>query len=197
MSTIRNYTFYNTDRIEDDLTTGTQHTMQNSRFSNYNLTSYFSEFPTNSQIQFATSQPVIMSSGTILGSGVGSNVDADSSLLMNQEQERPLERLQLMQRPFLTVPYLGRGSCDPTLEAQLQHGEMVSDKKSVSTVMTQSFMGYTLYPTSDKMESRVHDSKYTVEEAAMDGWVRGGKASREMGEDATFSKNHRPTDKYF
>ena len=83
-----------------------------------------------------------------------------------------------MQRPFLTVPYLGRGSVDPTLELQMKEGEPMGEKKSVSTVMSQSFMGYTLYPTDNNMEDRVSNTKNTVEESAMNGWVRGGADTR-------------------
>jgi hypothetical protein len=94
------------------------------------------------------------------------------------EQERPLEKLMLTPRPFVTVPYLGRGSCDPVLESQLQQGELVSDKKSVSTVMEKSFSGYTMYPTDSVMEERVKNPEFVVQEAALDGWVRGGQATR-------------------
>jgi hypothetical protein len=88
-----------------------------------------------------------------------------------------------MQRPFLTVPFLGKGSCDTTLESQLLQGDTVlqDTKKSTSTIMTQSFMGYTLYPTDSQMEEQTNNPAYKVEEAALQGWVRGGASSREMG----------------
>lgn len=180
--TVKNYSFYNVDRIEDDATCETQRTMQNTRYANYTTTNYFSEFPSDTQIQFATSQPAIMPNGSFMGSGVGGgNIDVDSVLLLKTEQERSLGRLSLLQRPFATVPFLGRGSCDPTLELRLKEGETVTDKKSVSTVMSQSFMGFTLYPTNDKMNEQVTNTKNTVEESAMDGWIRGGAMTRNMG----------------
>ena len=180
--TVKNYSFYNVDRIEDDATCETQRTMQNTRYTNYTTTNYFSEFPSDTQIQFATSQPAIMPNGSFMGSGVGGgNIDVDSVLLLKTEQERSLGRLSLLQRPFATVPFLGRGSCDPTLELRLKEGETVTDKKSVSTVMSQSFMGFTLYPTNEKMDEQVTNTKNTVEESAMDGWIRGGATTRNMG----------------
>ena len=36
------------------------------------------------------------------------------------------------------------------------------------------FADYALYPTDSKMEDRVTDASNTVEEAALDGWIRGG-----------------------
>jgi hypothetical protein len=193
MSTVQNYTFYNLDHIEDDPACETQRSVQNTIYANYVTTNYFSEIQSDAQIQFATSQPAIVPNGMSHGQGAGSNVDADSMLLLKTDQERSLGRLNLMQRPFLTVPFLGRGSCDPTLESQLMQGETVTDKKSVSTVMSQSFMGYTLYPTSSEMDEHVKNPKYTVEESAMDGWVRGGAITRKLSDDPYMKQNNRPT----
>jgi hypothetical protein len=193
MTTVKDYTFYNVDRIEDDSTCRTQQTVQNMEYANYTTSNFFREFPSTSQLDFATSQQIIMPNSTFGGSGVGMNVDTDSILHLKTEQERALGKLQLMQRPFATVPYLGRGSADPTLELRLLEGQSVSDLKSTSTIMSQSFMGYTLYPTSTKMTDRVQDPKYTVEEAALDGWVRGGSSTREMSTDPNMNQNHRPT----
>jgi len=178
MSNESNYSFHNMARIENDNTTKTQETLQNDRFSSYNTTNYFSQNPSDSQIQFATQQPAVVPTG-VTGAGIsGDKVQNESELLLDSEKERSLGRLNLMQRPFLTVPYLGRGSVDPALELQMKEGEPMGEKKSVSTVMSQSFMGYTLYPTNSDMEDRVSNTKNTVEESAMSGWVRGGADTR-------------------
>ena len=71
-------------------------------------------------------------------------------------------------------------------------GELVSDKKSVSTIMDKSFANYSLYPTDNNMETRVKNPSYTIEEAAMDGWVRGGMTTRDMSSDKLMQKNNRP-----
>jgi len=187
--------FNNLGRIDADATDKSQHNLQNIRFANYQLSSYFSETLSNSHIQFATSQLGMMVDVSIGAAGISpAIVDKDSELIVNSKQERPLDKLQLSQRPFLTVPYLGRGSCDPSLESKLQQGENVSDKKSVSTIMNKSFMGYTLYPTDDNMTNHVNNPAYTVEEAALGGWVRGGASTRDIYTDSNFSKNSRPRD---
>jgi hypothetical protein len=134
-----------------------------------------------------------MFSGMARGTGlIGSAVDAESILKLKTEQDHAVEKLQLFQRPFATVPYLGRGSCDPSIESQLLLGEMVSDKKSVSTIMDKSFSNYALYPTDKKMEDRVTNAANNVEEAALDGWVRGGMTTREMSNNDIMKKNNRP-----
>ena len=154
--------------------------MLNTRFSNYMLSNYSSDVMSDSHVLFATQQPSVMFSGVAHGGGLsGSVIDNDSLLLLKKKEDRPLERLQLMQRPFATVPYMGRGYGNPNVESQLQQGEMVSDRKSVSTVMEKPFGGdYSLFVSDTDMTTRVQN--YNVEETAMDGWVRGGVASREM-----------------
>jgi hypothetical protein len=197
MTTISSYMFNNTDRIGYDVTDQSQKTLYNTRFANYTLSNFLSESTSDTHVSFATSQPNVNYSGIAHGLGLGGSViDADSSLLIKTEQERPLEKLQLMERPFLTVPYLGRGSNDPVLESQLQQGEIVSDKKSVSTIMDKSFANYSLYPLDSKMEEKVQNPKYTVEEAALNGWVRGGMATRDMSADPNMVKNNRPNASY-
>lgn len=191
MATISSYTFNNMGRIGNDVTDQTQRNVYNTRFANHTLSNFFSQNVSDGHIQFATNQPTLMVSGTVLGAGVNSAVvDDESKLNLKKVDERHFEKLQLFERPFLTVPYLGKGSCDPMLESQLQQGELVSDKKSVSTIMEKSFASYALYPTDSKMEERVKNPAYTVEEAALNGWVRGGASTREMTEEG---KKTRPS----
>lgn len=193
MSSTSSYFFNNAGRIGADVTDQSQRNVYNTRFTNYTLSDYFSDKTTDSHVQFATKQPAVMFSGTTHGAGLHSSVVDDESILkLKVEQDHAVEKLQLFQRPFVTVPYLGRGSCDPALESQLLQGEMISDKKSASTIMDKSFSQYALYPTDKKMEERVNNAAHTVEEAALDGWVRGGMSTREMSTDEIMKKNNRP-----
>jgi hypothetical protein len=186
------YTFFNNDRIGADMVDNTQRNMENSRFSNYMLANYFVGPLENGHVDFATQQPNVMFSGAMNGPGlIGNLVDIDSSLMKTQH-ERSLEKLSLNQRPFLTVPYLGKGSCDPLLESQMLQGENSQDKKSVSTIMTKSFMDYTMYPLDSEMKNRVSNTKNTIEESALEGWVRGGVQTRELAQDGAFAKDARP-----
>jgi hypothetical protein len=188
-----NYNFNNVDRIEDDSNTITQNSLQNDRYSNYTTSNYFSNNGKDDSIKFATSQPAIMPIGGT-GSGIGgNNVENESMLLLKTERERALGRLNLMERQFLTVPYLGRGSVDPALELQLKEGEPITNKKSVSTVTAQSFMGYTLHPSSKDMESKIGER---IEENALRGWIRGGSDTRSPI-DSELSSKGRPSNGNF
>ena len=185
------YSFSNMGRIGSDAVDNTQRTIYNTRFANYTLSNYFEENLSGAHVNFATSQPNVMFNGV---SGVGiysAGVDVDSLLSIKQTQERSLEKLQLNERPFITVPYLGKGSCNPVLENQLLQGESVHDVKSVSTIMSKSFIDYSMYPTDAKMEE-LNNPQHTIQEAALDGWVRGGILTREMAGDADFRNNANP-----
>jgi hypothetical protein len=193
MATIGSYLFNNMDRIGNDVTDRSQVNVYNTRFANYTLSNYFSDNLSTSHVQFALEQPTMTFKDVVHGHGLnGQAVDVDSALLIKVGQERPIEKLQLMERPFRTVPYLGRGSCDPTLESQILQGENISDKKSVSTIMEKSFAQYSLYPTDSKMEERVNNPAFTVQEAALDGWLRGGATTRDMSMDPKMKQNNRP-----
>lgn len=162
------FMFNNMGRIGVD---GSQRNISNTRYADYTVDRLFGE---DAHVQFATSAPTINFRGT-LGGLPGSAIDVDSLLMIKADQQRAFEKLQLIQRPFATVPYLGRGAIDPALESQLRNGESASERKSVSTVSENT---YVEYPIMDSVRDRVTNPTYSVEESALDGWVRGGQASR-------------------
>ena len=187
------YQLNQSGRIGNDLTDKTQRTIQNTAYLDTVLTHFSSDKMSTSHVDFALQYPGVMVSGTNGGTGLGGlGVDTESTLLWKTQSQRPLEKLQLFPRSFLTVPYLGRGSCDTNLESQLIQGENVRGKKSVATVMEQNFSPLDKYPLDSEKRARASEAKYSVEELALDGWVRGGKATREF-EEKTFSKNSKPT----
>ena len=180
----RDYTFNNLGRIGYDVTDNTQRNIQNKGYADLVLSNYFSDVRSDSYVNFATDNRGIFYSGTS-GVGVGSSVvDVESQMFNRSEQERSYEKLQLFQRPFATVPYLGRGSCDPNLESQLLQGETVRGKKSSSTIMEQHFTGQT---------APVPQKTYSVENVALGEW--GGIDTRTSGDKYFDNKNSRPSDK--
>lgn len=181
MSSIDSYMFNNMGRIGTDINDKTQQTLYNTRIANYSLSNYFSSPISDNHILFATMQPSVTYNSVNGGSGVGGGVVDYESLLLNEsEQGRPIEKLQLTQRMFATVPYLGKGAGNTDIESQLQQGEIIDHKKSTSTIMEKSFMPYSMHVTDYNMNERVANPEYTVEEAAMKGWIRGGANARTM-----------------
>ena len=101
MASLNLYTFNNTDRIGSDSTDQTQDNVSNIKYANHTLTDHFSKFLSDDHVNFATQQPTLSFNGLTNGNGIGGNlVESESSLLLKTEQERPLEKLQLFQRPL-------------------------------------------------------------------------------------------------
>ncbi len=169
------YNFNQLGRANNNPVDNSQRNISNSKYATYNLSNYLGN--DLNHVKFATQQPIFVPNGLSRGNGLSGNViDVDSQLLIKTKEERPYDKLQLMQRPYMTVPYLGRGYSNPVLESQLQQGETIRGKQSVSTVTEQSFLNYSLYPTDEAMMDRVNNP--SIEESAMSGWVRGGSDTR-------------------
>jgi hypothetical protein len=189
MSALNSFPFNNTGRIGLDITDNSQRNLANSRYSEYATENHFSGKTSTSHVKFATSAPTVNFRGAI-GAGLpGDVVEKDSELLIKSEQQRAFEKLQLNQRPYATVPFLGRGPSNAAVESQLQQGEQITERKSASTVMESQYIDYKTYPLEKKVSDRVNNPAYSIEEAALDGWVRGGLPSREVANDSNFSKN--------
>lgn len=170
--------FNNFARVDDVDTT--QNNLDNSRYAGYMLSDFNGSKLSTDHVRIATSQPDIMFSS--LGSGAGLSgdvVDNDSAMRPGKDQARPLEKVQLFQRPFISVPYMGKGAGNPVLESRLLQGESTVQFKSVGTVMEQSFLPFSILPVDDLMQQHVADPRFTVEEAALQGWVRGGSTTRD------------------
>jgi hypothetical protein len=185
------YTFHQSGRLGNDSVDNTQRTLQNTQYLNSVLSHYStSDKSSISYVDFATQIPGMMVSGMNGGNGLGGNsVEHESELFWKTQNERSLEKLQLYERPFLTIPFMGRGSVDPTLESQLMQGENVRGKKSVSTVMEQNFNPLDKYPLDSEKKASFGN---TIEELALEGWTRGGKSARDMQENS-FSKMSKPS----
>lgn len=184
MSTSHDYNFNNLSRIGNDNCATSQRNIQNVEAGNYMLENYFSsDCNMKNGINLALSQPNINFTGSHHTGVGGCNIDYSSELLIDQGWNRPKCRISLYQRPFATVPYLGRGACHPDLEAQLQQGDHQSNKKSVTNTTEQSHIPYSATPLIPSLAKTVTNPVHLVEGVAMDGWVRGGLPSRDMAKD--------------
>ena len=193
MGTVSNYTFDNMSRIGDDSCSLSQRNIQNTQSSNYALKSFFAQDCGMARpIEFATNQPNVFYNGSHQVGLGGCNIDANSDLLIGTINTHPKCRISLFERPFATVPYLGRGSSNPVLESHIQQGDSVTNKKSVNTTSEQSFIDYTNYPLIPSLQATVTNPANLVEGVAADGWIRGGLPSRELTRDKDYMTHHTP-----
>ena len=182
MSTISNFTFDKMSRIGLDDCNKSQTDIQNTASCNYRTQNYFAaDCSMKSPMDLATQQPGIMYNGGHNSGAGGCNIDTSSMLQIGSIQTNPRCRIDLFQRPFATVPFLGRGSVNPIMEAQIQQGEQLINKRSVNNLSEKSYIKYHQTPLLPEVKERMKQSK--IENDAVDGWVRGGVASREMTRD--------------
>lgn len=183
-ASVSNFYFDNMSRIGNDTCNQDQNTVQNINSCNYLLQNYFiNDCSMKQPILLATTQPGVMyDGGYSLGAG-GCNVDTSSKLLLGGLVTQPKGKIDLFQRPFATVPYLGRGSVCPIMESQMQQGDTVTNRRSVTNLPEKSYMPYSTTPLLSNIKDRVTNPAYCVEGVASEGWIRGGLPSRELTKD--------------
>lgn len=172
--------FHSMGRIGADKSDNSQRNQMNAKFIDHSLANYFNN--TNSHVQFATQNHAINFKNS-MGGIPGSVIEQESILSLKSEKERSYEKLQLHSRPFVTVPYLGRGPGNVDIETKLKHGTNDLEKKSTSTIMDKTFIDYSKYPLLDEVKEKIADPANSIEEIALAGWVRGGIPTRELSQE--------------
>jgi hypothetical protein len=189
MANISSYTFQNLSRIGLDNCNVSQTDMQNVASCNYLTQNYFAADCSMKNVQaLATTQPGIMYNGGFNSGAGGCNIDDSSNLQIGTIQTHPKARIDLFQRPFATVPFLGRGSVNPVMESQIQQGEQLVNKRSVNNLSEKSYIKYHQTPLLPAVRERMNTSK--IETDASEGWIRGGVPSRELTRDGDFFNKH-------
>jgi hypothetical protein len=179
-----NYTFENMSRIGNDSCYIDQTYIQNMAFGNYNVHNYFgSDCMMSNPIQLATQQPGVNYSGGHQTGAGGCNINANSLLKLDTIPAHPRGRIDLFQRPFITVPYLGRGYVDPIVESKMMQGKYNYNKKSSNNTTEISYIPYSTTPLLPDIKDRLENPIYSVEGVASNDWIRGGIPSRELTRD--------------
>jgi hypothetical protein len=178
MSTTVDFKFDNLSRMQYDKSTFTQENIMNSNHANYTL---FNPFNNNSNagLNFATQQPNVFINGTYhlgpLGCNVKESTELEKSMLTNQNM-----KISLHERPYKTVPFLGKGNVDVGQENSLRLGDTFKEKKSVCQINETQYVNLNNFPCPALNNTIEHD--------AMNGWVRGGLGSREMYKNGEYCK---------
>ena len=191
MASVHNYTFDSLSRLGDDQCYVSERSKQNTQYGAYNTTNFFEQnCGLEKTVQLATSMPSVFVNGGFGNSGAGGcNIGSDSNLKIGSIQTNSKCRISLQTRPFLTVPYLGRGPCNPLLETQIQQGDNILNKKSCNTTTEVSHIKYRHYPLVDSIKHTVSNPKNLVEGVAAKGWVQGGLPTRELIRDSNYMQS--------
>jgi len=190
---ISDYTFNNTGRLGSDECCIDQTTIQNTLACNHMLQNFYvGDCSMSNPIRLATSQPCINYKGSYGNALCGLNIDDSSKLLIGSIQTQPKCHISLFQRPFATVPYLGRGSVCPILESQLQQGEMITSKNSITQLTEKNYNENNTVPLIPSIQKTINNPNNLVEEVADENWIRGGIDSRNLTRDKNFYTTHTP-----
>ena len=111
-------------------------------------------------------------------SNKGCNIDNDSKLRNNDNLTNKNNINQLFQRPYLTVPYMGRGIGDVCLETRLKYNEDTSQSKSCNTLSGIYINRYT--PQIPCIKENIQKVSNLIPEENDDNWIRGGQPSRQI-----------------
>jgi hypothetical protein len=74
------------------------------------------------------------------------------------------------------------------MEAQIQQGEQIVNKRSVNNLSEKSYIKYHQTPLLPAVQEKIKNS--TIESDASQGWIRGGVPSRELTRDADYFNKH-------
>lgn len=177
--TFVNSAFYNLSRIGNDNCNLDQRNIQNINSSTYQTENYYPFCPMTKAIDFATNQPNVFYKGTHQVGFNGCNID-DNSKLKYSNMTKPACKINLIERPYLTIPYLGRGNVDPVLERQIKTGDRELNKKSLNPSSEVNLSEKKNYPIQTNIQNTLCNSNNFIEENIKPGWVRGGMSSREL-----------------
>ena len=191
MANVSSYTFDNMSRLGNDSCCIDQTSIQNVASCNYMTQNFFAaDCSMKNAKALATTQPGIMYNGGYNSGAGGCNIDNSSELLIGTIQTHPRCHIDLFQRPFATVPYLGRGAVNPVMESQIQQGEQIVNKRSVNNLSEKSYIKYHQTPLLPAVQERINNPANQIENVASDGWIRGGVPSRELTKDTDYVNKH-------
>jgi hypothetical protein len=179
---VSDYKFNNMTQINNDECALSQSNVQNTEASNYMVKNFYPACPMTNAMNFALQQPNIFYNGSHQVGIEGCNIDTNSQLTMSRISKPPC-RLNLLERPFVTVPYLGRGRSNVNMESQLQQGEQFFNSKSTNPSSEVSYINYKNYPLIPEIENTITNPSNLIEGEAAAGWIRGGLPSREFARD--------------
>jgi hypothetical protein len=179
--------FNSIGRIGNDECSVLQNNLQNTKSGTYRLTNFgVADCNMTKPMEFALQQPNVFYNGSHQVGLGGCNINTNTQLRIGKAKIDPKEPISLHQRPYLTVPYLGRGAQQPELESKLLQGDQVSNRKSASNLSEKSYKEYHHVPLLEPIQSTITNPSFLVESEAAPGWIRGGIPSRELSRDKEY-----------
>lgn len=122
--------------------------------------------------------------------GVGTEapcvVDDGSRLRIGLHKKYPKCVQQLYERPYKTIPYMGRGYLRPDEESELKFAEDTKIKRSCNT-LSGITIPHVFSPLIDHLSYNIQNEQHIVQEAVEPAWRRGGADTRLVVRDYDYS----------
>lgn len=177
MSKVVDFMFQNLGRIGNDDYSHTQDNIMNNAFSSYNLTNHANLKPRDSFLLQSKYPTMNMNGGAKHVGELGHNVD-ESTKLLKSELTNLNCKINIQERTYKTVPYLGRGNVDVALENSLRLGDTLKEKKSAIQLGEKNINDLEKYPMQKRLQN-MNKANRMIEESASNGWIRGGLPTRD------------------
>lgn len=130
--------------------------------------------------KIAMNQPTLIFKDGYGASGMdGCKIDTDSLMKNGTIMTNPGCKQQLFSRPYLTVPYMGRGSGDSCVESPLQTGEDTFQRRPCNTLAEVTLQNQ-FTPLLPCIKDNIQDSRHLIQEDSNKEWIRGGLPSRQI-----------------
>jgi hypothetical protein len=108
----------------------------------------------------------------------GCNVDNDSNLRLARNTTHNGYIQELQPRPYLSVPYMGRGSGNVCRETTLRLGEPTFEQRPCNTLAGMHIDR--MDPLLPFIKAEVQNTQHIMTEAVDPNWIRGGQPSRSL-----------------
>ena len=176
------FNLYNQSRLNNDNCEINISTVQSEYPGKYMTSNYHSCDCTAPKVSdIAYSQPNInYRDGYGHSSMNGCNIDKDSIMrngsIITHQGNSPQ---QLFTRPYLTIPYMGRGVGNSCTESELLTGDQTGSKRQCNT-LAEVTINNNFIPLVPCIEKNVQNPQHLIPEVAQSGWIRGGVPSRQI-----------------
>jgi hypothetical protein len=129
-------------------------------------------------------QGVVFKNGFEVGAGV---VDESTKLRIGKTKKFPKCPDQLFARPFLTVPFMGRGTPnDYGVELNLLSGEDTYQRRPCN-VLSGITISQQYTPLIPHLSENIQNPVHIIEEVADESWTRGGANTQILVRDADYA----------
>lgn len=174
----RNNEFHKMSSVYDDHCTIQTRIRQSENVGGWSRYNYYQFQDINNTVGVATGERILPFQD---GYGVGpAVVDAESQIKNQPVQTNPRCRLnvQLKERPYKTVPFMGRGRGNQYLESALQQSKFVREKAYCGGNVSEKHFDNVFTPQINHLQRNIQNPRNLVQEVADPTWIRGGVPSR-------------------